>query len=97
MRTKTILTNDIVKGLDFKDQGKCKFELFDKMSYWVKSGICLFYNIPVLIGDQNYFYIGYAEMRQGKYIAVGFRWINTLEELTNIYESIIKKKIEDQI
>ena len=39
-------------------------------------------------------YIGYAEMRQSKYVAVAFRWIDSLEELTQIYESIIQSSIE---
>ena len=85
---RTALTKDILESIDFKDKGKCDFEHFENMSYWVKNGICLFYNTPVKTDYQESFYIGYAEQRQGKYVAVAFRWINNLEELTEIYESI---------
>ena len=43
----TVLTTDILKELDFEDNGKCEFDFFINMSYWVKNGICLFYNTPV--------------------------------------------------
>lgn len=90
MERGTTLTTNILKELRFKDSGQCKFELFESMSYWVKNGICLFYNTPAS-NYQDGFYVGYAEMRQGKYVAVAFRWINSLEELTQIYESITQK------
>ena len=93
----TLLTTDILKELDFKDNGRSKFELFTNMNYWVKDCVCLFYNTPVYPDNQDSFYIGYAEMRQGKYIAVAFRWIDSLEELTEMYESIKQKKITDPI
>ncbi len=96
----TLLTVDILKELDFEDNGKSKFEesaLFEKMNYWVKDCVCLFYNTPISTDHQDSFYIGYVEMRQGKYIAVAFRWIDSLEELTEIYESIKQKKITDPI
>jgi len=93
----TLLTTGILKELDFKDNGKCEFELFENMNYWVKNSICLFYNTPISTDHQDHFYIGYGEMRQGKYVAVAFRWIDSLEELTQIYESIIQKKIEEPI
>lgn len=86
--TYTLLTTDILDELGFKDKGRCEFDLFEGMNYWVKNGICLFYNTPISKDHQNKFYIGYAEMRQGKYVAVAFRWIDSVEELTQIYESI---------
>jgi hypothetical protein len=92
MKREIKLTTDILKELGFKDNGQCKFELFESMGYWVKNSICLFYNVPIS-NYQDSFYIGYAEMRQGKYVAVAFRWIDSLEELTSIYESITQKLI----
>jgi len=93
----TELTTSILNELGFNDNGQSKFELFEGMSYWVKSGVCLFYNTPVNEDFQDSFYIGYAEMRQGKYVAVAFRWINSLEELTQIYEGITRKLITEPI
>jgi hypothetical protein len=63
------------------------------MPYWVKNGVCLFYNTPIQLGCENNFYIGYAEMRSGNYHAVTFRWIDSEEELISIYESITGKLI----
>lgn len=96
-KTYTLLTTNNLLELDFKDKGQCTFELFEGMNYWVKNGICLFYNVPINKYDCNSFYVGYAEMRQGKHVAVGFRWIDTVEELTQIYESIIQKSITEPI
>lgn len=93
--TYAILTDKLLKKLNFKDVGKCSFELFENMNYWVKNGVCLFYNTPVNTEWQDSYYVGYVEMRQGVYVAVGFRWINNLEDLTKIYESITNKKIEE--
>jgi hypothetical protein len=93
----TLLTTGVLQELNFKDIGKCEFELFENMSYWVKNSICLFYNTPVKTDYQYSFYVGYAEMRQGKYVAVAFRWIDSVEELTQIYESITRKKIDEPI
>lgn len=93
----TLLTTDVLQELGFNDNGRCDFDGFENMNYWVKSGICLFYNTPVNTEWQDSFYIGYAENRQGKYVAVAFRWIDSEEELTKIYESIKIKKIDAPI
>jgi len=93
----TLLTTGVLQELNFKDIGQSEFELFENMSYWVKDSICLFYNTPVNTDWQDSFYIGYAEMRQGKYVAVAFGWIDSVEELTQIYESITRKKINEPI
>lgn len=93
IETKTLLTTTILDKLKFKDNGWSPFESFERMNYWVKNGVCLFYNTPANTHMQDSFYIGYAELRQNKYVAVGFRWINTLEELIKIYESITGKLI----
>ncbi len=87
----TLLTPDILENFGFIDKGQCSFETFNNMNYWVKNGVCLFYNTPIQEGYGNDFYIGYAELREGKYIAVAFRWINTVEVLIQIYESITGK------
>ncbi len=92
----TLLTVEILRELEFENR-ECNFEFFKDMAYWVKNGICLFYNPLEISSIDNKFYIGYAEMRQGKYVAVAFRWIDSLEELTEIYESIKQKKITDSI
>ena len=90
----TVLTTGVLKELNFKNIGKCEFDLFDNMNYWVKNGICLFYNTPISEDYQDSFYIGYTEMRQGKYVAVVFKWIGSKEALTQIYEAITGVKIE---
>jgi len=58
-----------------------KFESYPIHEYWVKKGVCLFYNN----GDNDNFLFGYAEMRMSKYYAVGIRWISTMEELKEVY------------
>ena len=93
----TLLTTDILDEFGFEDNGQSKFPLFERMNYWVKNGICLFYNTPISKDYQESFYIGYVQLRQSKYIAVGFRWIDSVEELTKIYESITGKSITESI
>ena len=90
----TTLTIDILEKLKFKNVEENKFENFE-MSYWVKNGICLFYNTPINTDYQDSFYVGYAEMRQGKYHVTAFRWIDNLEELTKVYEIITQKLITE--
>jgi hypothetical protein len=91
----TLLTTDVLQELGFKNIGQSEFELYDNLHYWIKNGICLFYNTPVKTNYQESFLIGYAQMRQGKYIATTFKWINSEEQLTQIYEAIIGKKIDE--
>ena len=93
----TLLTTGILEELGFKNVGQNKFDLYEKLHYWVKNGICLFYNTPVKTDYQESFLIGYAEIRQGKYIATTFKWIDSEEQLTQIYEAIIGKKITEPI
>lgn len=93
----TLLTTGILEELGFKNVGQSKFELYKNLHYWVKNSICLFYNTPVKTDYQAAFLIGYAEQRQGKYIATTFRWIKSEEELTQIYEAITQKKIDEPI
>lgn len=88
----TLLTTDILEELGFKNVGQSKFELYDNLHYWVKNGICLFYNTPVK-DYQESFLIGHAEIRKGKYIATTFKWIDSEEQLTQIYEAIIGEDI----
>ncbi len=93
----TLLTIGILEELGFKNVGQSKFELYDNLHYWVKNGICLFYNTPVKNEYQESFLIGHAELRQGKYIATTFKWIDSEEQLTQIYEAIVDKKITEPI
>lgn len=86
---KTLLTVDKLKELGFSDVGSCSFEHFKKMNYWVKNGVCLFYNTPVKTDWQDSFLVGYATMQQGEHVAVSFRWIKDVETLTAIYENIL--------
>jgi len=88
----TPLTPKILQKLGFHDNGNCEFEFFQNMNYWVKNRVCLFYNRPFKKEDS--FYVGYGNMRDGKYIAVGFKWIDSLEELTEIYEAITKLQVD---
>lgn len=87
------ITTRKLEALKFKDNGKCNFTLFERMNYWVRNGVCLFYNTPIQLGCESDFYIGYVEMRQGKYVAVGFRWIKTMEDVVKTYEAITGKSI----
>lgn len=91
------LTPKELKLLGFSDKGKCPFPNFTNMNYWVKNGICLFYNTPEPEDYQAKYYIGYAEQRCSNYVAVAFRWIDTVEELTTLYETLTQVKITDKI
>lgn len=93
----TVLTEAILEEYGFSNHQKCQFRNFELMSYWVKNGVCLFYNTPVNTNFQDSFLIGFAEMRQCKYVAVGFRWINSEEDLIRIYEGITGKLITEKI
>lgn len=77
----TEITKEYLAKIRFEDMGKCPFKLFEHMNYYVNNGLCLFYNVPVLENVALSFLVGYAEMRQGEYVAVGFKWVNTREEL----------------
>lgn len=89
----TLLTPDILEEFNFNNVGPCEFDSYNNFHYWVKNGICLFYNTPIKTDYQESFLIGHAEMRQGKYYATTFKWINSEEQLIQIYEAIIGKEI----
>ncbi len=93
----TPLTKSLLKKLDFSDVGRCDFKHFENMNYWVKNGVCLFYNVPIQERCESDFYVGYCEMREGEYVAVAFRWIKTFKELSEIYEGITNKFIINPI
>jgi hypothetical protein len=57
-----------------------------KMPYFCKDAVILLYNEGE--GNENSFYIGYAENRFGKYTVVPFRWIHTEVELLEVYKSV---------
>lgn len=56
--------------------------------YFAKNKVVLFYNTPVTKWNSSSFYIGYADMRNGKYHAVQIRWIYKLSELEEIYKAL---------
>ncbi len=85
----TPLTAGILKRHGFADIGKCQFEGYENMNYWVHNGVCLFYNTPIQEGLECNFLVGYANMKMGKYYAVNFRGINNLEQLKPIYEALV--------
>lgn len=93
----TLLTVSKLKDLGFSDVGPCPFRHFTGMSYWVKNGVCLFYNVPVKTNWQDSFLVGFASMKQGEYAAVAFRWIRDVETLTSIYEGILGVPINNPI
>ena len=93
-KNKILITPEILTELGFTNRGKSVFKQYKKMNYWVKNKVCLFYNTPVSEFYQESYYIGYAELNQGKYYAVGIRWIDSVEELTKIYECLTNKSIE---
>lgn len=92
MKNPTQLTDKILEKHNFTNRGKCNFRFFEKMNYWVKNGVCLFYNAPVSDFQEAYL-IGYTTMIQGEYVATKFRWIRTEQELIDVYESVTGKKI----
>jgi hypothetical protein len=61
------------------------------MPYYVRESILLFFNTPLTEYNNSYL-IGYAEMRQGKYKAVTFRWVSEQEDVIKIYEAITGDK-----
>ena len=87
------LSIDSLEEIGFTDIGRCSFEGFEDMNYLVREGVCLFYNTPVHGLYDDSFYVGYADMLHGKYVAIAFRWISKLEELIPIYESIKGKNL----
>lgn len=93
----TVLTEAILEEYGFLNHKICKFKGFKLMGYWVKNGVCLFYPKPVSKDWQDSFLTGYAEMRQGNIFAVGFRWINSEEDLIRIYEGTTGKQITEKI
>ena len=92
-----ILNKESLNILGFSDKGKCPFKPFEQMHYWVKNGVCLFYNSRKETPFDTSFLVGYAMMNAGKYYAVSFRWIDKVDELKTIYESITNESIYDPI
>lgn len=88
MKNNNLLTSDYLVSKGFKLNER--IDIFDnfKMPYYVRNNIVLFFNSPVHEFNINDFYIGYAEMSQGKYYAVAFRWIKTKKELIEIFKAI---------
>jgi len=77
------LSNKLLGKYGFNNITDNKFESYPLHPYWVKDGVVLFYNLA----QEEYSYLcGYAEMRMGKYYAVGCRWINYESELKDFYK-----------
>jgi hypothetical protein len=66
------------------------FKSYPSHPYWVKDGICLFFNES---DDRDIYLAGYAEMRMGEYYAVGTRWIRYVHEVQNFYYSAKKSEL----
>ena len=88
MKNPKLLTRNLLKVYHFSNIKDVNVFEGLEMSYWVKNGVCLFYNTPTQLGCESNFLIGYGSMRGGKYVAVTFKWIKTFDELTTIYEAI---------
>ena len=89
-----LLTVDFIVSKGFKlVENKEAFENFN-MPYYAKEGVLLFFNTPETQWSENDFYVGYGEMRCGKYYAVAFRWINKRSQLIQIYEAITGREID---
>lgn len=92
---KGALNPKILDGLEFKLVEQSPFENY-QMPYYVKNCVCLFFNelpkdITEIIGHS--YLIGFAEMQMGKYYAVTFRWIKTVNELHDIYKTLTNKSL----
>ena len=61
-----------------------------QMPYFVKDSVLLFYNEGEI--NKNDFLLGYGEMREGVYHAVGIKWIHTVGELQDFYQ-VVKGKV----
>lgn len=86
------ITKEWLKSHGFKKQPKDTFKNIN-LPYWVKNGICLFFN-----EDQPYysFYIGYGfSFYDAKgYYAATFRWTNQIDQVELIYKAIIGLDLE---
>ena len=65
------------------------------MPYYVKEGVCLFYNDSRLPNEEHNYLIGYAEMRMGKYYATTFRWISDQEQFETIFLAIQGRNLKE--
>ena len=88
----TKITPKSLTKIGFKNIVENKFESYPLHNYWVKNGVCLFYN-P---GDDENYLFGYAEMRINKYYAVGVRWIKYMEELKEVYLVLINEPLIEE-
>lgn len=87
-----LLSAKFLESKGFKLIESKPFDNFN-MPYYVKDSVILFFNEPVTDWNKNSFLVGYGEMYDGKYFAVGFRWINNQEDLLEIYKSVTGNKI----
>ena len=71
-----------------------QFENFN-MPYYVRESVMLFFNTPVTEWNEKDFYVGYGEMRCGKYYAGAFRWIDKQEQIIEIFKAVTGKELDD--
>ena len=71
---------------------KCEsgFDNID-LPYWVKNGVCLFYNESP---PENTYLIGQGFSYENLYYAARNRWIDSVHELMNIYFAITGEELE---
>jgi hypothetical protein len=87
------LSHELLTELGFVQHKATPFEGYELMSYFVKEGVVLFYNPGRTEYELSDYLIGYAQMRQGKYLAVDFQWIKTADRVIQIYEAIHQKPL----
>ena len=66
------------------------FESYPLHPYWVKDGVCLFFNES---DSRDIYLLGYAEMRIGKYYATANKWTQSLHVLQNYYFAHTEKEL----
>lgn len=79
---KELLTEEVLIALGFSNKNKSVFPHYTGFSYFVKNGICLFYN-PNKQHLFNKYLIGFAEMKEGK--------IHPTQKPVKLYEWILDK------
>ena len=83
------LSEDWLIKAGFKQIIDFKFDQYPIHPYWVKEGVCVFYNE----GDLDNWLLGYAEMRLGQRCAVGFKWSKYVHQLQNAYYFITETEL----
>lgn len=82
------LSQKVITELGFHPNPSGIFENI-QMPYYVRKGVCLFYNE----GQENVYYAGFAEMRQGKYYSVQIKWIEKVYQLKEFYFALTDQEL----